>query len=45
LLINDEQKREIMGEAGRRFVEENFDWNKIVKEFLNILKKQELINF
>ena len=40
LLINDEQKRKTMGEAGRRFVEENFSWNKIAREFLDILKKQ-----
>jgi len=39
LLINDEQKRKTMGESGRRFVDENFNWDKIVKDFLNILKK------
>jgi len=39
LLINDKQKRKIMGEEGRKFVEENFNWNKIAKEFLDILKK------
>jgi len=38
-LINDEQKRKIMGEEGRKFVEENFNWNKIAKEFLDILEK------
>ncbi|MBC8501977.1 MAG: glycosyltransferase family 4 protein [Nitrosopumilus sp.] len=39
LLINDEQKRKDMGEKGRKFVEENFNWGKIAKEFLDILKK------
>ncbi|TAK16153.1 MAG: glycosyltransferase family 1 protein, partial [Nitrosarchaeum sp.] len=38
LLINDEQKRKDMGENGRKFVEENFNWNKIAKEFLEITK-------
>ena len=39
LLINDEQRRKVMGEEGRKFVEENFNWSKIAKEFLDILKK------
>ena len=39
LLINDEQKRKNMGEEGRKFIEENFNWNKIAREFLDILKK------
>jgi len=43
LLINDEQKRKMMGEEGRKFVEENFNWNKIAKEFLDILKYNGLI--
>ena len=38
-LINDEQKRKTMGEKGRKFVEDNFNWNKIAIEFLDILKK------
>jgi glycosyltransferase involved in cell wall biosynthesis len=42
LLINDESKRKMMGEAGRKFVEENFNWNKIAKEFLDILDKQRI---
>ena len=40
LLVNDEQKRKTMGESGRKFVEENFNSNKIAIEFLEILKKQ-----
>ena len=39
LLINDEQKRKTMGENGRKFIEENFSWNTIAKEFLKILEK------
>jgi len=39
LLINDKERREIMGNAGKKFVEENFSWDKIAKEFLNILKE------
>lgn len=38
LLINDEGKRKIMGENGRKFVEENFNWNKVAKDFLRILE-------
>ena len=43
LLINDEQKRKIMGEAGRKFVEENFSWDKIAKQFLDILNHHGII--
>jgi len=39
LLINDKQKRETMGNAGRKFVEDNFSWEKITKKFLDILKE------
>ena len=39
LLINDKEKRKIMGENGRKFVEENFNWNKIARDFLDILEK------
>ena len=39
LLINDEQKRKIMGNAGRKFVEENFSWDKISDDFIKIVKK------
>jgi len=42
LLINDKEKRKTMGEAGRKFVEKNFNWNKIAKEFLDILKSIEV---
>ena len=39
LLINDKQKRETMGNAGRKFVEDNFSWEKITKKFLDVLKE------
>ena len=38
LLINDKEKREEMGNAGRKFVEENFSWDKITKEFVKDLE-------
>ena len=38
LLLNDKQKRENMGNAGRKFVEENFNWNKITQKFINDLE-------
>ena len=38
LLINDKKKRENMGDAGRKFVEENFSWDKITKEFVKDLE-------
>ncbi len=37
-LINNKEKRKIMGDAGKKFVENNFSWNKIAKEFINIVK-------
>jgi len=40
LLVNNEQKRKVMGTSGKIFVEENFGWNEITKKFLEILKKQ-----
>ena len=36
LLIEIMQQR---GESGRKFVEENFNWDKIVKDLINIVKK------
>jgi glycosyltransferase involved in cell wall biosynthesis len=38
LLINDKEKRENMGNSGRKFVEENFSWDKITKEFVKDLE-------
>ena len=37
-LIENKEKRKIMGESGRKFVEENFSWDKIAKEFVDIVK-------
>ncbi|MEX0861742.1 glycosyltransferase family 4 protein [Nitrosopumilus sp.] len=34
ILINDEQKAKEMGKTGRKFVEENFNWDKIAKDFI-----------
>ncbi|MBN1299757.1 MAG: glycosyltransferase [Melioribacteraceae bacterium] len=36
-LLGDTELREIIGEKGRRFVSERYDWNVIVKEFENYL--------
>ena len=37
LLIDDKEQRKIMGDAGRKFVEEKFIWDKIAKDFSNII--------
>ena len=42
ILIDDKQKRENMGENGRKFVEENFSWDKIAKEFLKNLQQESI---
>ena len=39
MLIEDEEKRKIMGENGRKFIEENFSWDKIAKEFLKDIER------
>jgi len=39
MLIEDEQKRREMGNNGKKFVEENFSWDKIAKEFLKDIEK------
>ncbi len=38
MLVKDKQKRETMGNAGRKFVEDNFSWEKIAKDFIKILE-------
>jgi glycosyltransferase involved in cell wall biosynthesis len=38
ILIEDKQKRENIGNNGKKFVEENFSWNKIAREFLKNLE-------
>ena len=40
LLVDNKEKREEMGHAGRKFVEENFSWEKIGREFLKVLKNK-----
>ncbi len=40
ILIDDKQKRKNMGNNGRKFVEENFSWNKIAREFLKDIEKE-----
>ena len=42
ILIESKQKREDMGNKGKKFVEENFSWDKIAKEFLKILKQEDI---
>lgn len=43
ILLSNEETSKIMGEKGRNFVVDNFDWKKIVNNFLNILKKNGLM--
>ena len=43
LLINDQDRSRQMGLEGRRFVEKNFSWEKIGEDFINIIKKLELL--
>ncbi|MGY5148965.1 MAG: glycosyltransferase family 4 protein [Candidatus Nitrosopumilus sp. bin_68KS] len=38
-LLEDKQKMENMGSEGRKFVEENFSWERIAKKFVLDLKK------
>jgi glycosyltransferase involved in cell wall biosynthesis len=39
ILLNDKSKSKQMGKEGRKFVEENFNWEKIAKNFLQIVEK------
>ncbi len=39
VLLNDKPKSEQMGKEGRKFVINNFNWEKIAKNFLEIVKK------
>ncbi len=39
LIMNDEKKREELGKAGKKFVEENFSWDIIAKQFKIIAKQ------
>ena len=37
LLINDEQKAKNVGDAGRQFAQENFNWDKITRDFISFV--------
>ncbi len=39
LIMNDEKRREELGKAGKKFVEENFSWDIIAKQFKIIAKQ------
>lgn len=39
ILLNEDNKRKAMGDAGRKFIEENFSWEKIASNFANTLRK------
>jgi glycosyltransferase involved in cell wall biosynthesis len=41
--LQDENKRRTIGESGRQFVIENFNWQKIASKFVASLKKYSLI--
>ena len=41
LLLNDESKSKQMGSEGRKFVEENFSWDKIAKDVSTSIKNLE----
>jgi len=43
LLLKDKQKAKEMGESGRKFVEENFNWQVIAVKFVSDLKKMNLL--
>ena len=38
--MDDKEKRKKFGNNGRKFVEENFSWNRVAKEFLKILNEE-----
>ena len=40
VLLNDRKKEREMGDSGRRFVKENFSWEKIAREFKNTISEQ-----
>ncbi|HXG14422.1 MAG TPA: glycosyltransferase [Candidatus Nitrosotenuis sp.] len=43
VLLSDENKRRIMGNAGREFVTNHFNWQKISRDFVSSLKTYSLI--
>ena len=44
ILVNDTKKSENMGKKGKDFVIKNFNWDKICHDFLESLKKYELMD-
>tara|TARA_Y100000590_G_C15041343_1_gene758991 strand:- start:134 stop:583 length:450 start_codon:yes stop_codon:yes gene_type:complete len=38
-LVNDEENQIIFGKNGRKFIDENFNWNTIAKKFLDTVSK------
>jgi len=42
ILIDAKEKRKSMGNNGRKFVEENFSWDKIAKEFVKNLEELKI---
>ena len=38
LLLDNPEKRQEMGKAGRQFVESNFSWEEITKKFIQVMK-------
>ena len=42
-LINNREKAIQMGQKGRKFIENNFSWEKVGENFINIMKKLELL--
>ncbi|MFN3654045.1 MAG: glycosyltransferase, partial [Candidatus Nitrosotenuis sp.] len=43
VLLSDENKRRSMGNAGREFVTDHFNWQKIARDFVSSLKTYSLI--
>ena len=43
ILMDDKEKRKKFGNNGRKFVEENFSWNRVAKEFLKDLEKNKIL--
>jgi glycosyltransferase involved in cell wall biosynthesis len=39
ILLNDDDKAKKMGDAGRRFIEENFSWKKVASDFTTVIKR------
>ena len=40
ILFSDSEKAKKMGEMGKKFIEENFSWDKIAKKFIKIVEKK-----